>query len=136
MSDNQQHNLSELIVALQALKTEKGDFILSHDLLTLLKEGLHHSLLPHTLQPKAAEAMQLTYEAIGGLPREVLWADKNYGAFMKLYARQTSATIGPVVPPPRDTPSQQEWPEWLTLRRLAYQEVPMEGASAPNEDTD
>ena len=134
MSDNQQHNLSELIVALQALRNEKGDVFLSPELMTLLKEGLHHSLLPQTLQPKAAEAMQLTYEAIGGLPREVLWADRNYGAFMKLYARQTNATIGPVVPPPRDTPTTQEWPDWLTSRRLAYQEQKPEVESSANDE--
>ena len=65
MSDNQQHNLSELIVALQALRNEKGDVVLSPELMTLLKEDCITPCSLSTLQPKAAEAMQLTYEAIG-----------------------------------------------------------------------
>ena len=98
----QQHNLQELIVALQGIKDAKGDAHLPSDLEGLFEEGLHHALLPDTLQPSAAEIIQLTTEGIGGLPRMILWADRNYGAFMKLYARQTIPTIAPVIPPAPD----------------------------------
>lgn len=128
----QKHNLQELIVALLDIKNAKGESPLSPELELLLKEGLHHTLLPDTLQPGAAEGFQLTYEGIGGLPRQMMWADRNYGAFMKLYARQTIPTIGPVIPPAPDTPLTNDWPEWMDAQRLAYRVAP----SSPSDDDD
>src|SRR5678816_813442 len=118
---SQQHNLTELLVALQGIKGAKNESPLSPELEMLLKEGLHHSHLPPTLQPSAAEAFQLAFEAWGGVPRLLLFADRYPGAFLKLYARQTAMTMEPVLPPPRETQQRDEWPEWLTARRLAYQ---------------
>ena len=128
----QQHNLQELIVALQGNDGVK----LSHELIELLKAGLHHAHMPDTLKVSAAEMLQLTVEGVGGLPRMLLWGDRNYNQLMKLYARQTSATIGPVLPPPRETTFEQEWPEWMTARRLAYQEAPQVPTQESSDDED
>ena len=118
---NQTTNLGELIIALQALKDEKGNATLSPDLMDLLGNGLHPSVLPPTLDVGAAEMFQLTAKAIGGLPRMIHWADRYPAAFYKLYARQMMPTMAPVLPEPQGA-AEQEWPEWLTNRRLAYQE--------------
>jgi hypothetical protein len=112
----QETNLSELLVALQSTKVK-----LSDELQTLLSDGLHHSHLPPALHTSAAEAFQLAFEAWGGIPRLLLFADRYPGAFLKLYARQTQQTIAPVLPAPPDR-AHDEWPPWLTARRLAYQE--------------
>lgn len=116
MTSAQQTNLSELVATL-AKDTE-----LSAELADLVNKGLHHVHLPPTLQPKAAEALQLSFEGMGGLPRLLLWADAHPAAFYKLFARMVIPTINPVIPPTA-TPTAAEWPEWLTARRLAYQEA-------------
>ena len=126
----QQVNLQELVTALKGLD---GDH-LSNDLRMLLDEGLHHTHLPSSLHTSAAEAFQLAFEAWGGIPRLLLFADRYPGAFLKLYARQTAPTIAPVLPKQAESAGPQaEWPEWLTHRRLAYQEAP---PSEPAGETD
>ena len=131
----QERNLQELIIALQGIQEGKEP-LLSPSLMVLLREGLHHSLLPDSLKPSAAEAMQLTFEATGGLPRAVLWADRNYSAFMKIYARQTAQTIEPVVPPPRTTTAHNEWPEWMDAQRLSYRSTTPTPTHDPTDDDD
>ena len=59
---------------------------------------------------------------MGGTQRMLLWADKYPASFYKLYARQIIPTIAPVLPQPPKA-SEQEWPAWLTARRLSYQEA-------------
>jgi hypothetical protein len=111
----QQQNLSELVTALNA------DPSISPEMAALIERGLHHVFLPESLQTKSAEAFQLAFEAIGGMPRLAMWADKNPSKFFNLYARMIGPTISPVLPSPHTT--NQVWPEWLSARRLAYQEA-------------
>lgn len=124
--DAKQFNLQELVVALSQMEETIKDItrpVISMDLQQLIAEGLHHSHMPETLQDvKAAEAFQLAFEAIGGLPRLALWADRYPAAFYKLLARQTIPTIAPVLPAP-ELKKMDEWPDWVTHRRLAYQEA-------------
>lgn len=110
----QQTNLLELVTAL------KDDPQISPEMQSLIERGLHHVFLPDSLKVKSAEAFQLTYEGIGGLPRLMQWADKNPTKFFQLFARMIGPTVAPVLPTPQTTT--QAWPEWLTSRRLAYQE--------------
>jgi hypothetical protein len=117
-----EQHLQELVQALATLKTKDGDPLLSSDLLDLLAASLTPSSIPSDLNPKAAEALQLAFEAMGGLPRLTLWADAHPAAFYKLFARMVTQTITPVLP--RVESTQQDWPTWLTMRRLAYQERP------------
>jgi len=111
----QQQNLSELVTALEK------DHAISPEMKLLIERGLHHVFLPPTLQPKSAESFQLAFEAMGGLPRLLMWADQNPRAFYQLYARMIGPTISPVLPNPQVV--NQVWPEWLSARRLAYQEA-------------
>lgn len=132
----QKYNLQELIVALQGIKNAKNESPLSPELELLLSAGLHHSQLPATLHTSAAEAFQLAFEAWGGIPRLLLFADRYPGSFLKLYARQTAQTIFPVLPPPQESPMTHEWPEYLDRERLAYRlDVDQQGNS-PDEDPD
>lgn len=110
----QQQNLSELVTALAT------DSSISPEMKDLIQRGLHHVFLPEALQPRSAEAFQLAFEAMGGLPRLLLWADQNPSKFYQLFARMMPQTIAPVLPSPQQT--NQVWPEWLSQRRLAYQE--------------
>jgi hypothetical protein len=110
----QQQNLMELVTALES------DPQISPEMKDLVTRGLHHVFLPEALQTKSAEAFQLAFEAIGGMPRLALWADKNPSKFFNLYARMIGPTIAPVLPSPQHTNT--VWPEWLSARRLAYQE--------------
>jgi hypothetical protein len=113
--NQQQTNLQELVTALH------DDPNISPEMKDLIARGLHHVFLPDSLQPKSAESFQLAFEAIGGLPRLALWADKNPSKFFQLYARMIAPTITPVLPNPAHTNT--VWPEWLSARRLAYQEA-------------
>lgn len=95
---------------------------ISKDMEALLERGLHSVKLPKALRgAKAAEAFQATFEIIGGVPRLAMWADKNPDKFYQLFGRMIPQTIAPVLPEP-EAKQAQEWPEWLTARRLAYQE--------------
>jgi hypothetical protein len=114
----QKVNLQELVAALRGM----DEAHLSPELTMLLDQGLHHAHLPPALQTGAAEAFQLAFEAWGGIPRLLMFADRYPGAFLKLYARQTAPTMAPVLPKETSTPDAAQWPEWLTHRRLAYQE--------------
>ncbi len=99
--------------------------IIGPDLRLLLEAGLHPSDLPDDLKKGPAEAFAQTFEAMGGLPRLVMWADRNPGHFYKLFARLLIQTAAPITPHTAD-PAQKaadQWPEWLTARRLAYQEA-------------
>jgi hypothetical protein len=118
MKTQTDYNLSELLVALRGQKESP----LSDELKTLLDNGLHHVHLPEALHTSAAEAFQRTFEAWGGIPRLLLFADRYPGAFLKLYARQTAQTMAPVLPQSEADVAQEVWPDWLTARRLAYQE--------------
>ena len=124
MSSAQQHNLAELVHALatpgespQGVPTQN----ISQDMQELLERGLHHAFLPDTLKVKSAESFQLAFEGIGGVARLIQWADRNPTQFFRLFARMIAPTIAPVLPAPEAAVT-QAWPEWLTHRRLAYQE--------------
>lgn len=140
MSDAQRHNLAELVTALAAPSNDPdAPPAVSEDMRALLDRGLHHVFLPDTLKTRAAESFHLAFEAIGGLPRLAMWADKNPTKFFQLYARQILPTMAPVLP--QHTVAAQVWPEWLTDRRLAYQEEKrisedISGASSPDTDGD
>lgn len=97
---------------------------ISKDLQALLERGLHSTRLPRPLKTaKAAAAMQQAFEIIGGVPRLALWADRNPDKFYPLFARMIPQTIAPVVPEdPNGKNQEAQWPEWLSARRLAYQE--------------
>ncbi len=93
--------------------------------LTYLRE---HGLV-FSNEPKAAEALQRTFEQMGGTQRMLLWADKYPASFYKLYARMVIPTIAPVLPIDNPTSSKDDWPEWVTARRLAYQEEALNAVS-------
>jgi hypothetical protein len=114
-------NFTELVAEVSKLKDLKGESLLSQDFNNLIAQGLHHCHLPPTLHPKAAEAFQTTFELMGGLPRMLLWADQHPASFYKLFARMVVPTITPVLP--TVAAQKEEWPPWLTARRLAYQEA-------------
>ena len=126
--DQQQTNLAEMVVALAeasaaAIQTAREDgtlpaIAISPEMTLLLSKGLHHVYLPPSLRPTSAQAFQLAFEAIGGIPRFVLWADHNPRQFYTLYSRLVPSTI----PPVEQQKVTQVWPEWLSHRRLAYQE--------------
>jgi hypothetical protein len=65
----------------------------------------------------------------------IQWADRYPSSFYKLYARQTIPTIQPVIPTPEEKQT-APWPEWLTHRRLAYQEEVDRVADALDGDED
>lgn len=129
-----QQNLMELVTEM-IQDDENGDPLVSEDFKELVLRGIHHTHLPDTLQPKAAEMLQLAAEAIGGLPRLIQFADRHPAAFYKLYARMVAQTITPVLPPPTET-TKEDWPEWLTHRRLAYQEAGFQLPNHKEEDVD
>jgi len=97
----------------------------SPELQMLLERGIHSAKLPRGMgTAKAAQAMQQAFEMIGGVPRLMLWADANPDKFYALWARMIPQTVAPVVAdlPTANQRDKQEWPAWLTARRLAYQE--------------
>ena len=120
-------NLRELVEALGTTPPQSPDSrpLLSPDLIDLIERGLHthDPLYPSSLRPRAAEAFHTTFELMGGLPRMLLWADRNPTKFYQMYARQTLPTIAPVLPLSQQSARPADWPEWLTQRRLAYQEA-------------
>ncbi len=116
-----QANLQELVVELSKAEDAKHNPLMSEDFRDLVARGLHHVHLPPAMHPKAAEALQTAFEGMGGLPRLLQWADAHPAHFYKLFARMVIPTIQPVLPTP--TQQKDEWPEWLTARRLAYQEA-------------
>jgi hypothetical protein len=132
-TSSQKYNLQELLVALQGIKNNKNESPLSPELEMLLKSGLHHSCLPDTLHTSAAEAFQLAFEAWGGIPRLLLFADRYPGSFLKLYARQTAATMAPVIPQPLLQQDNQEWPEWMNAQRLQYR-LGVDQVDTPDDD--
>jgi hypothetical protein len=113
-----QTNLSELVAEL--VKETGDDSLVSEEFRQLMEAGLHHVHFPPTAHPAPAEAFQRAFEGMGGLSRLLLWADKHPASFYKLYARMLIPTIQPILPLPAT--QKEEWPEWLTARRLAYQE--------------
>ena len=127
-----QANLQELVVELSKAQDPKGNSLTSEDFRDLVSRGLHHVHLPQAMHPKAAEALQAAFEGMGGLPRLLLWADAHPAHFYKLFARMVIPTIQPVLPTPQT--QKDEWPEWLTARRLAYQEAGFRPSTA--DDTD
>ena len=113
-------NMTELVSELDKARDDKGNPTMSPEFHDLVAKGLHHTFLPTAMHGKAAESLQATFEAMGGMPRMLLWAGPTPSSFYKLFARMVIPTISPVLPQP---PSQKEdWPDWLTARRLAYQE--------------
>jgi hypothetical protein len=136
MSSAQQHNLAELVNALaaptEATDTRPAQASISQDMQDLLDRGLHHAFLPDTLKPKSAEAFQLAFEGIGGVARLIQWADRNPTQFFRMFARMIGPTIAPVLPAPEAAVA-QAWPEWLTSRRLAYQEQAQVAADIGHE---
>jgi hypothetical protein len=138
VSDHKQINLQELVTSLtQASEDEHGNVVApaaSEDMRLLIERGLHHVFLPDTLKPKAAEAFHLAFEGIGGLSRLMLWADKNPSKFFQIYARQIAATMAPVLP--QQQVNVQVFPDWLTSRRLQYQEEQRIKADITGEEED
>jgi len=133
----QKTNLEELLGALLSIRTGNLDQSpLSRELEMLIEQGVHQTNLPHPLHTSAAEAFQLAFEAWGGLPRLLLFADRYPGSFLKLYARQTAPTITPVLPKAEAIQQIDDWPPWMTSRRLAYQEGPASTTEAPTDDDD
>lgn len=112
-------NLSELVAELRKLNVGK-DPLMSPVFNNLVDAGLHHTHLPDSLKGKAAESLQTVFEAMGGMPRMLLWADEHPAAFYKLFARMVIPTISPVLPAPQEQSIQA--PAWLTAQRLAYQQ--------------
>jgi hypothetical protein len=103
--------------------SELSNIGVSKDLQALLERGMHAAKLPKPLRSaKAAEAMQQAFEIIGGVPRLALWADRNPDKFYPLFARMIPQTVAPVIPVVADGAKKEEWPAWLSARRLAYQE--------------
>lgn len=109
-------NLANLVLA---LSTEDG--LLSKDLRDLMDSGIMEDL-PDTLRGNAPQNFQAAFEAMGGLPRLLLYADRNPAAFYKLYAR----LIRNVDPPPEPPPPP---PQWLAPDRLSFG-----GSSATSDD--
>lgn len=120
---------------------DMGDgFKMSKELTALLQRGIHAAKLPRALRTqKAAESIQTVFEIIGGVPRLAMWADEHPKDFYTLFARMIPQTIAPVVADlPKEQHKAEEWPAWLTARRLAYQEsdqvaedVKIKGADEP-----
>lgn len=133
MATTQQINLQELVVLLSKATDAKGNQTISPEMQELIENGSHHVHMPDSLKPSAAEAFQLAFEGIGGLPRLLRWADRYPASFYKLYARQTIPTIAPVLPRAPEAAT-QDWPEWLTNRRLAYQEDDLTDIADGDED--
>lgn len=127
------NNLNELVQALHSTPVdEEASPLFSEDLRNLIESGLHPSDIPESLNRGPAEAFAAAFEAIGGLPRLILYADRNPQAFYKLFARLLVQTSAPITPHTAD-PAQKaadQWPEWLTQRRLAYQEAGFNVADA------
>lgn len=99
---------------------------ISKELAALMARGLHSAKLPKSLRnQRAAEAFQDAFDIIGGTVRLALWADQNPDKFFAIFGRQIAATMAPVLdklPQDKQADPSQQWPEWLTSRRLAYQE--------------
>lgn len=113
-------NLSELVTQLSKAEAGPDDPLMSPDFRRLVNEGLHHVHLPDAMHGKAAESLQAVFEGMGGMTRMLLWADQHPASFYKLFARMVIPTISPVLPQPHQ--EKEDWPDWLTARRLAYQE--------------
>lgn len=113
-------NLSELVTELSKAEIEPEHPLMSPDFQRLVHEGLHHVHLPDAMHGKAAESLQAVFEGMGGMTRMLLWADQHPASFYKLFARMVIPTISPVLPQPHQ--EKEDWPDWLTARRLAYQE--------------
>ena len=126
------NHLNELVAALSTLKDKEGAPTLSQDLLALHK--LFPDGIPPDLHPRAAEALHLAFEGMGGLPRLIQWGDRYPAAFYKLFARMVVPTIQPVLPIAAS--HVEEWPTWLTMRRLAYQEKPSTPSLEDESDGD
>lgn len=97
----------------------------SKELAALMARGLHSAKLPKALRSqRAAEAFQDAFDIIGGTVRLAMWADKNPDKFYAIFGRQIAPTMAPVLDklPRQDAEKPQEFPAWLTARRLAYQE--------------
>jgi hypothetical protein len=119
-------NLGELVQALNATPSDEDNSpLLSDDLRNLIESGLHPQDIPQSLNAGPAEAFVQAFHSIGGLPRLILFADRNPAAFYKLFARLLIQTSAPITPITSDVAAQaaQQWPDWLTNRRLAYQEA-------------
>ena len=107
---------------------KKPSFVLSEELTQLREAGLVGGP-----EPSAAQAFQQAHEQMGGVARLFMWGDAHPASFYKLFARQIIPTIAPVLPKPPPV-SQQEWPAWLTARRLSYQEAGFRPIVQDDED--
>jgi len=112
---------------------------ISDDLRHLLEAHLLPGDLPDTLSSIGpAEAFHAAFNAMGGLPRLLLYADRYPAGFYKLYARLLVLTAHPIVPAPSShEATQDEWPSWMQPRRLSYQapDYARGGASDPHAPT-
>lgn len=125
-----QTNLQELVTALANIQDDDGNPLMSHEFMGLADYGLSHGDLPETLMKMPAEAFMQVFQAMGGLPRLLLYADRNPAAFYKLFARLLVQTSGPLVPKQGDANYVNEFPDWAkTPSRLAYSAVPPTSAS-------
>lgn len=119
-------NTNHLATLVTALSSEDG--LVSKDLRLLLDAGLLEDL-PDTLRGNAPQNFQLAFEGMGGLTRLLLYADRNPGAFYKLYARMLRNVDAQPDPPPPP-------PQWLQPERLSYGQLTSTSTSDPMEDDD
>lgn len=109
---------------------EMKDMGMSPDFIKLVERGLVGHKLPKALRSaKASQAMQSAFEMIGGVPRLMLWADKNPDKFYQLYARMIPQTIAPVVAELPDSSKRESIDNmpWVAAQRLTYRLAPIGG---------
>ena len=104
-------NLAALVLALST-----GEGIISDELRMLVDSGITADI-PDSLSGTPVQNFQMAFEAMGGLPRLLLYADRNPGAFYKLYARMIRQSSDVPEPPP-------PLPEWVSPERLSYTRGP------------
>lgn len=117
--DDTRINLRELVTLLSS-----GEGLLSEELMAVLMLGP----MPTSLESDdARKNFQRAFDAMGGLPRLLLYADRNPGQFYKLYARmlRQGDDIKPEVPPR---------PQWLSPDRLSYDLLPSPDDEEPDDD--
>lgn len=126
-------NLPALVTLLSGM-TQNDQQLISRELQTLIDNGVHSVDMPSDLNPtEAQEVFRLAFQGIGGLPRLMMYADRNPGQFYKLYARLLTA---PTHQDP-NTPEVETLPDWYQSSPA----LPQSSSSSPpppedDEETD
>lgn len=92
------------------------------------KVGSNFNRIPkkQAQKQRLIQAMAETFEIVGGVPRLALWADKNYGEFMKLVGKQIPVLVqnsigiqanGPVTIVSAIPPSSLDGPEVIEQQK-------------------